>query len=97
MKFVSLVVSAMILSVGASAQPSDRAAKKEPVAKTAPKAKKQKPKLQGKKSAADQTADVITLTDEKAYQAKSSFERMLLRRIEVDAEEGERARNQRKD
>lgn len=97
MKFVSLVVTAILLSLGASAQEAGSAAEKEPVIKTEKKTRKQKAKLSDKKGLAPKEAHVITLTDEKAYQAKSSFEQILLRRIEVDAEVSARARQQGKE
>jgi hypothetical protein len=88
MKFVSLVVAAMIISFGADAQTTRGAAEKSAVAHKQQKPKGGKVKPSRKKSTTAATNEVITLTDEKAHKAKWTFEEMLKRRLEIDAEEG---------
>ena len=80
----------MIISFGAPAQTTGHTAQKRTVVKTQQKTKKQKTKTSETKAAAAEGVDITTLKDEKAHKAKRSFEEMLRRRLEVDAEEGER-------
>ena len=89
MKFVSLVIAAMMFSFSASAQTTDSAAGKKTEVKTQQKKKGGKAKS-GTKVAAQKNSDVTTLTDERTYKAKWTFEEMLKRRMEIDAEKGER-------
>lgn len=80
----------MILSFSAAAQTTGNAAEKRTVAKIQQKTKGQKVKSSGSKPAVAENRDVTTLRDEKAYKAKWTFEEMLKRRLEIDAEDGER-------
>ena len=89
MKFVTLVMAAMIISFSCAAQTTGNAAQKRTAAKIQKKTKSQKAKS-GSKAATAVNADVITLTDEKAYKAKWTFETMLMRRMEIDAEAAQR-------
>ncbi|GAA4728507.1 hypothetical protein [Flavisolibacter ginsenosidimutans] len=87
MKFVTLVVAAMIVSFSASSQTTHRAAPKSTVQKQQ-KTKSGKAKPSRTKSSAAKTDEAITLTDEKAHKAKWTFEEMLKRRLQIDAEDG---------
>jgi len=89
MKIVSLVITAMILSLSAPAQTTGKSAQKRTVAKVQQKTKARKAKSLKLKTAAE-NAEVITLNDEKSHKAKWTFEEMLKRRLEIDAEDGER-------
>ncbi|HEV7330228.1 MAG TPA: hypothetical protein VGN63_04250 [Flavisolibacter sp.] len=84
MKFVSLVILTMMISVGAAAQTTGDATPKKPVANVQQKGKDGKAK-----PAAAKDGTVTTLRDEKAYQAKWTFEEMLMRRLEIGAEEAQ--------
>jgi hypothetical protein len=97
MKFVTLVIIAMTISFGAPAQTSGTAAQKRTVAKTQQKTKGGKAKSSGSKAAAAKNGDATTLSDEKSYKAKWTFEQMLMRRLEIDAEAGEREKQRRKE
>ena len=88
MKLVSVLVVTMFLSFGAAAQTTSKATPKRTVAKTHQKQKIKKAKTIKLKTKAENT-DVTTLVDEKAHKAKWSFDEMLKRRLEIDAEEGE--------
>jgi hypothetical protein len=90
MKFVTLVMAAMIISFSCAAQTTGDAAQKRTAAKIQQKTKGQKAKPSGSKAAATKKVDVTTLTDEKAYKAKWTFETMLMRRMEIDAEAAQR-------
>jgi hypothetical protein len=87
MKFVTLVISAMIISFNAAAQTTGHAAQKRTAAKVQQKAQGRKAKSFTPKATAED-ADVTTLKDERAYKAKWSFEEILKRRQEIDAENG---------
>jgi len=86
MKFVTLIV-AMIVSLSAAAQTTRRATEKS-TAHGQQKTSGRKAKLSRAKASAAATDEVITLTDEKAHKAKWTFEEMLKRRLQIDAEEG---------
>lgn len=90
MKFVSLVVVAVMFSMGAFAQTTPAAAKKRTATNTQQTAKERKAKPSETKARAAKHDEVTRLTDEKAHKAKWTFEQMLQRRLEIDAEEGER-------
>lgn len=90
MKFVSLVIAAVMLSFSADAQSAPDAAEKRTVGNTQQKPKSQKAKFRKAKSTAAKNVDVVTLTDERAYKAKWTFEEMLKRRLEIDAEDGKK-------
>lgn len=96
MKFVSLLIIVSMISFGASAQTASDTAENSKVVKTQKKAKKQKALLK-KKLRSAKNSDVTTLSDEKAYKAKWTFESMLMRRLEIDAAEGERKRQKREE
>ena len=89
MKFVTLVMAAMIISFGAAAQATGDPAQKRTVAKVQQKTKGQKAKSRSK-AAAGKNVGVTTLTDERAHKAKWTFEQMLMRRMEIDAEDAQR-------
>ena len=97
MKFVTLAVMAIMISFGAASQTTRTAPQKSAVTQVQQKKKVQKAKSSKTKLSASKKGDVTTLTDEKAYKAKWSFEQMLLRRLEIDAEESERQSQQRID
>lgn len=90
------MIAAMILSFSAAAQTTGDEAGKRTAGKTQQKQKAQKAKSSRKKSSAKNNG-VTTLSDEKTYKAKWTFEQMLMRRMEIDAEEGERNRKQREE
>jgi|GEM_PF-6683641 len=90
MKFVSLVLTVMLISFGASAQTTRNASEKSAIAQAQKKTKFQKAKSSRTKAAAAKNSEVTTLTDERTYKAKWTFEEMLKRRMEIDAEKGER-------
>lgn len=92
MKLVSLVATCMFISFSAAAQTSSKAANKSSVAHVQKKAKVAKSKSSTTKVAGAKNVDVTTLTDEKSYKAKWTFEQMLQRRLEVDAEDAEKAK-----
>jgi uncharacterized protein YxeA len=94
MKTVSLVVTAMMLFIGAAAQTIRSAAPKRTVAHLQQKTKKHKVKLSATTASAGKNGEVVTLWDETAYKAKAGFEEMLMRRLEIDAE---RERQSQKD
>lgn len=83
MKFVTLVVAAMIISFSASSQTTRGAAHKSTA--THSQQKSQKVKSARSKSSAAKTDETITLTDEKAHKAAWTFEELLKRRLEIDA------------
>ena len=87
MKFVSLLITAMILSMSAPAQTTGKSVKKTAVAKVQQKKSKKATSLKFKPVNAG-NAETITLNDEKAHKAKWTFEEMLKRRLEIDAEDG---------
>lgn len=86
MKFVTLVISTIIFSATASAQTTQSA--KKSTAHSQQKIKLHKPKSSPATRALAKKDETITLTDEKSYRAKWSFEEMLLRAVEVDAARG---------
>jgi hypothetical protein len=79
----------MIISFSAGAQSTGNATKSR-VVKIQQKTKKQKKGPPQLKGAAN--TDLTTLQDEKAHKAKWTFEEMLQRRLEIEAEEGQKAR-----
>lgn len=89
MKFVSLVVAVIMMSFSASAQTTRDASKESAVAQVQQK-KNGKAKSSKSKIGTAVNTDVITLRDEKSHKAKWTFEEMLKRRMEIDAEKGER-------
>lgn len=92
MKFVSLVIIATIFSFGASAQTAvDVTEKENSVAKVQQKKKTAKAKASRTKRWA-KGGETTTLSDERSYKAKWTFEQMLKRRMEIDAEDGEKKR-----
>jgi hypothetical protein len=93
MKFVNLMITGLFLSFSAAAQTTDSAAQKTTVANVQPPAKSKKAKAARAKATADTT--VYTLVDVRTYKAKWSFEQMLQRRLEIDAEEGERVQQKK--
>ena len=96
MKFVSLVIAAMILALGADAQTANGKTEKTTVVKQQKKTKGKKAKSSRTKSTALKNSELIQLTDEKSYKAKWTFEEMLKRRLEIDAED-ESVTQQQKD
>ncbi len=97
MKFVSLVIVVLMISCSAAAQTTRHAAEKGGVVKTQQKLKSGKAKTARTKGSPAKNGDVVTLTDETSNKAKQSFEQLLMRRLEVDAEEGERERQRQKE
>jgi hypothetical protein len=94
MKFVSLMITGLFITFSAAAQTTDSStAKKTTVANVQPPAKGKKAKAARAKAAADTT--ITTLVDVRTYKAKWSFEQMLQRRLEIDAEEGERVQQKK--
>jgi hypothetical protein len=91
MKFVSLVIIATIFSFGASAQTAADVTEKNTVAKVQQKKKTAKAKASRTKRWA-KGGETTTLSDERSYKAKWTFEQMLKRRMEIDAEDGEKKR-----
>jgi len=89
MKFVSLVIAAMILSLGADAQTANGKTEKTTIVKQQKKTKGKTVKSSRTKSTALKNSELIQLTDEKSYTAKWTFEEMLKRRLEIDAEDVE--------
>ena len=89
MKLVTLAIVAMFISFSAPAQTGSKELQKRTVQKIQQKKKSKTAKFDRPKATAQNT-DVTTLTDERAHKAKWSFEEMLKRRLEIDAEEGER-------
>ena len=87
MKFVTLVVIGILISFGASAQTTDSKAENRTATQKQQKTKGKKAKQAKTKVLAPKNVDVVTLTDEKAHKAKWTFEEMLRRRLEVDAED----------
>jgi hypothetical protein len=94
MKFVSLMITGLFITFSAAAQTTDTSTvQKTTVANVQPPTKGKKAKAARAKAAADTT--VTILADEKSYKAKWSFEQMLQRRLEIDAEEGERVQQKK--
>lgn len=91
MKFVSLVIIATIFSFGASAQIVAGVTEKNTVAKVQQKKKTAKAKTSRSKRWT-KGGETTTLSDERSYKAKWTFEQMLKRRMEIDAEDGEKKR-----
>lgn len=89
MKFVSLMIAAMFLTLGADAQSANGKTVKTTVVKQQKKTKGKKVKSSHTKSTALKDSELIQLTDEKSYKAKWTFEEMLKRRLEIDAEDVE--------
>ena len=86
MKFVTLILIGMMISFSATAQSTSNTAEKTATQKQQ-KTKGKKAKPAKTKVLALKNVDVVTLTDEKAHKAKWTFEEMLRRRLEVDAED----------
>lgn len=87
-----MISLAVFLSSGLAAQSASEPAEKDVVAKSGQKTGKAEPIEEIAMTA--KSDEVITLTDNRNYKAKSAFEQMLLRRLEIDAELGEKERRQ---
>lgn len=97
MKFVTLMVTALVLSLSTAAQNTPEASPRKTVTQKQQKKKSPQAKSSRAKAPSAKNTAVTVLVDEKSHNAKWSFEQMLARRMEIDAEDGAKTRGQRKE
>ncbi len=89
MKFVSLVITTLVLTLGADAQTVTDKRERTTVVKQQKNTKGKKAGSSRTKSTAAKGTERIQLTDERSYRAKWTFEEMLNRYLEMNAKDAE--------